>query len=93
MDTNALIQIYEAHVAGLEDNEHLDEEVMLTLNDRDAIEDRWPALGSADRARVRSIDKVLRAKFAFVAKTLAGVEPVRSGRWWWSAESMEEAAA
>ena len=83
MNIQRIVDAYRVHVEGLEANEHLDEEVYLSLTDRDSIAETWDRLSDTQKNVVEQIDSVLVSKQRLIASVLAGEEESDRKRWWW----------
>ena len=78
------VQNYERLVMGLgEEEDYLQDESLLALIARDAIQDHWDELTGEQRSRVQTVDAVLADKAALVASTLPNPNFEDRSRWWW----------
>ncbi|GEM_PF-1943149 len=82
-----VIDYYERRLEALEDRAYSDfwaDEVLLVLNARDELNDRWAELSSEQRERVYILDDRLVKKHKLIAKHALPNSNVQDRtRWWW----------
>ncbi|MBI2941946.1 MAG: hypothetical protein HYY04_16070 [Chloroflexi bacterium] len=78
------VESYEAYLRlGLRDEDGVVDEILLVLNTRSAIEDRWSELSSLDKRRVTELDDLLVVKHDLIAEVLPFPQRPGSRHWWW----------
>lgn len=66
-----------------EDADYIEDEALLILNARDAIERSMPNLSAAERRQVAEIDDLLIQKAGLIALILPNPNFIDRCHWWW----------